>query len=271
MATSKQEKEEFKAKYVKYKEKLAELEKEEKMIISLGKKEKEIYEYTKIRECVIKIQKASINCDIAILSQIIQNIRGDNYISDARKEIYSIITDFLNLNKIDHYSSFTDNQEFLQKISKTNPTQRFNLMKGLNLILNKIYELELQGKYRWSLPEIYQKFGLLIFSFLDFKLLEKTKNPDMEYYDSLHNHVELLIEILQKASQEFRSKYELASKDLESLQNIRKNQELLKRIYNFLGNKQEEDKITLALEATKSKIESILEKDKKEKETKKSN
>ncbi len=269
MAIMKKEKEEFKTKYNKYKEKLQELEKEAKIIVSVGKKEKEILEYAKIKECIIKIQKASINCNIAILSQVIQNIRGDAYISDARKEIYSIISDFLNLAKIDHQSSFTDNQEFLQKISKTNPIQRYHLMKALNLIINKIYELELPGKYRWSLPELYQKFALLIFIFLDFKLLEKTKNPDMEFYEALHNHLDLLIEILQKASQEYRSKYELASKDLESLQNVKKNQELLKRIYNFIGNKQEENKISLALESTKEKIDAILEKEKKEKGTKK--
>ncbi|MFN3604138.1 MAG: hypothetical protein ACK4UJ_05480 [Leptonema sp. (in: bacteria)] len=264
MSIIKKEKEEFKKKLTKYKEKLQELEKEEKIISALGKKEKDIQEYVKIKECILKIQKASINCDIAVLSQMLQNIRGDAFIADARKEVYGIITDFLKISKIDHYSTLTDNQEFLQKISEMNPTQRYNLMKALHLILNKIYDLELQGKYRWSLPEIYQKFALLIFSFLDFKLLEKTKNPDMEYYDSLHNHLDLLIEILQKAAQEYRSKYELASKDLESLQNVKKNQELLKRIYNFTGDKQEEAKITLALDATKAKIDSILEKEKKE-------
>lgn len=269
MSTKKLEKEEFKAKFNKYKDKLQELAKEEKIILSVAKKEKDIQEYAKIKECIIKIQKASINCNIAVLSHVIQNIRGDAYISDARKEIYSIISDFLNLTKVDHYFSFTDNQEFLQKISKMNPAQRFHLMKALNLIINRIYELELSGKYRWSLPELYQKFALLLFLFLDFKLLEQTKNPDMEYYDALHNHLDLLLEILQKASQEYRSKYELASKDLESLQNIKKNQELLKRIYNFMGDKQEENRISLALESTKTKIDAILEKEKKDKGTQK--
>jgi hypothetical protein len=73
-----------------------------------------------------------------------------------------------------------------------------------------------------------------------------------------------LIEVLQKAAQEYRSKYELASKDLDTLQNTKKILELLKRIYNFTGDKNEEQKISFALESTQEKIESMLSKDKKQ-------
>jgi hypothetical protein len=40
--------------------------------------------------------------------------------------------------------------------------------------------------------------------------------------------------------------------------------ELLKRIYNFTGDKNEEQKISFALESTQEKIESMLSKDKKQ-------
>ncbi|GIX40308.1 MAG: hypothetical protein KatS3mg129_0041 [Leptospiraceae bacterium] len=261
---TKQEKEEFKEKSAKYKEKIQEIDKEKKMLLSIIKKNPEIAPYAKIRSTIFSIQKASICTDLAILSQIIQNIRGDNYLNDARKEIYGILTDFLSMYDIDFYSSLTDNQEFLEKISEMKPDHRYNFLKALYEITNRIYELELQGKYRWSFPEIYQKLALIVFLFLDFKLLEKTKNPDMPYYDALHKHLELLIEILQKAAQEYRSKYELASKDLDTLQNLKKILELLKRIYNFSGDQNEEQKISFALESTKEKIESLLSKEKKE-------
>jgi hypothetical protein len=86
----------------------------------------------------------------------------------------------------------------------------------------------------------------------------------MPHYEALQKHISLLIEVLQKAAQEYRSKYELASKDLDTLQNTKKILELLKRIYNFTGDKNEEQKISFALESTQEKIESMLSKDKKQ-------
>ncbi len=262
--TTKKDKEEFKVKSTKYKDKINELEKEKKMLHSLIKKNPDLEYYIKVKMAIFGIQIVSININLAILSQVIQNIRGDNYINDARKEIYTIIMDFLGKSNIDFYSTFTDNAEFLEKIPEMDPTKRYHFVKALYNITNKVYELEYQGKYRWSFPEIYQKLSLLTFMFLDFKLLEKTKNPDMQFYDSLHNHLNLLIEILQKSAQEYRSKYELAGKDLDSLYNLQKILELTKRIYNFMGDKNEENRISLAIESTKEKIESILSKDKKQ-------
>lgn len=262
--SSKKDKEEFKMKSSKYKDKIVELEKEKKMLQSLIKKNPDLEYYIKIKISIIGIQIASININLSILSQLIQNIRGDNYINDARKEIYTILMDFLGKSNIDFYSTFTDNSEFLEKISEMDPVKRYHFLKALYNIINKIYELEYQGKYRWSFPEIYQKLSLLTFMFFDFKLFEKTKNPDMPYYDSLQEHINLLIEILQKSAQEYRSKYELAGKDLDSLYNLQKILELLKRIFNFTGDKNEEKRIGLAIESTKEKIESILSKDKKQ-------
>jgi|GEM_PF-7056718 hypothetical protein len=261
---TKQEKEEFKNKAAKYKEKIQELEKEKKMFLTLIKKNPEIAPYAKIKSAVLGIQKASINTDLAVLSQVIQNIRGDEYINDARKEIYAILADLRSLHEIDFYSGLTDNQSLLEKIPEFKPEHRYNFLKALYEIINRVYELELQGKYRWSFPEIYQKLALIIFLLLDFKLLEKTKNPDMPHYEALQKHISLLIEVLQKAAQEYRSKYELASKDLDTLQNTKKILELLKRIYNFTGDKNEEQKISFALESTQEKIESMLSKDKKQ-------
>jgi hypothetical protein len=86
----------------------------------------------------------------------------------------------------------------------------------------------------------------------------------MPHYEALQKHISLLIEVLQKAAQEYRSKYELVSKDLDTLQNTKKILELLKRIYNFTGDKNEEQKISFALESTQEKIESMLSKDKKQ-------
>jgi len=261
---TKKDKEEFKEKSTKYKDKIHEIEQEKKVLLAKIKKNPEVAIYAKIKLAILTIQKVSILTNMAILSQVIQNIRGDNFLNDARKEIYGVLTDFLSLQEIDFYSSLTDNQPFLEKVSEMNPDKRYNFLKGLYEIINRIYELEQQSKYRWSFPEIYQKLSLVIFLFLDFKLLEKTKNTDMPYYDSLHKHIELLIEVLQKSAQEYRSKYELVSKDLDSLQNLKKVLELLKRVYNFIGDQNEEQKITFALESTKEKIETLLSKDKKQ-------
>ncbi len=261
---SKQDKDEFQEKSKKYKEKIKELESEKKMIQSLKKKNPDLEIYYQIKIGMLGIQIASVNTNLAILSSLLLNNRGDNFINDARKEIFGIFTNFLNYSNIDFYSTLTDNQEFINKISELDPEKRYVFLKGLYEITNRIYELELQGKYRWSFPEIYQKLALVMFLFLDFKLLEKTKNPDTPYYDSLNNHLELLIEVLQKSAQEYRSKYELASKDVDSLQNIQKILELLKKIYIFKGNKEETERVNLQIEATKEKIESILHKDKKQ-------
>ncbi len=257
----------FKEKEKKYKDKLSDIEKDIKMIKSTLKKNPEYELYGKIKVAVLTIQKSAVNSELSILSQALLNIRGDSYLNEARKEIYSLLVDFLTLSKIDFFSTLTDNQEFLSKISAMDPKEKLVFVKGCWEMINRLYELELQGKYRWSFPDIFQKLSLVIFSFLDFKLLEKTKNSDMPYYDELHEHLELLVDCLDKSAQEFRNKFELATKDVESLQNMQKILEMLKKIYNFSGNQQGEVKTANLIESTKEKIESILNKDKDNKQT----
>ena len=54
---TKQEKEEFKNKAAKYKEKIQELEKEKKMLLTLIKKNPEIAPYAKIKSAVLGFRK----------------------------------------------------------------------------------------------------------------------------------------------------------------------------------------------------------------------
>lgn len=247
-----------------YKQRLDDLSKEHSMLNSVLKQDAALVPYVKIRQAMLSLQKSTLYIRLDAFSQKIQNLRSDTNISTARKEVSNALTDLVKLTGATPDMTLTENQEVLDRFVLLDPKKRLNLIDGFRRVLDMAKEAEGTGKYRWYFAELYMNLSLLAFVFMDFKLFERTKNPGEPGYAESRDHLDLLIDTASTAAREYRQKYEMAGKDVGDLQKAIKLLEMLKMIYSFAGNPEEQSKNELNLTSMKATVENILSKKKKQ-------
>ena len=262
MAITKEQRQAFTRVTEPYKHHLDDLTKEYSMVAGMAKQDVALAGYARIRQAMISLQKATLYIRLDTFSQKIQNLRTDTNISNARKEVSNALADLIKLTGAVNDMTLTENQEVLEQFSLLTPAKRVNLIEGFRRVLDMTREAEGTGKYRWYFAELYGNLALLAFVFMDFKLYERTKNPDQPGYDESRDHLDLLIDISNSAAREHRQKYEMAGKDVGDLQKAIKLLEMLKMIYSIAGNPEEQNRNELNLTSMRATVEDILKKQK---------
>ncbi len=265
MAITREQRQNFTRISEPYKQQLDDLSREHSMLNGVLKQDVAMAPYVKIRQAMLSLQKSTLYIRLDAFSQKIQNLRSDTNISTARKEVSNALADLVKLTGAVSDMTLTENQEVLDQFVLLDPKKRLNLIDGFRRVLDMTKEAEGTGKYRWYFAELYMNLSLLAFVFMDFKLFERTKNPGEPGYAESRDHLDLLIDTANTAAREYRQKYEMAGKDVADLQKAIKLLEMLKMIYSFAGNPEEQSKNELNLTSMKATVEDILKKKKQEK------
>ncbi len=259
MAVTKEQKNLYNEKIKSYKSGLEDIKKEISMVKSVGKKNAKVDPYAQIRLGILSMQTANTLVLMSRLSQKIQNLKNDGYLNDARKEISSKLNDLLKLVGDDIDISVTDSKDRLKLIEKMTVQQRMTLLLGFKEAMENVKEsLGENAKWRWSFPDMHFKLALLAKNMFDFKEHGASKDPNDEQYRPRQEMLKFIIEESQFAAQEFRSKFELSTKDVSDLENVRRIFEMLKKVYMITGNRTELDKLNISNESIKEKIDLMM-------------
>ncbi len=266
MAVTKEQKKVFADKIRHYKTALEDLKKEATTIKSVGRGNADLDPYVQVRMAILGLQRASTMVLMSRLSMEIQGLKNDAYLNDARKEISNILNDLIKSIGDDLDAGLTENKENLERISLLTPRQRLRLLEGFRRVTNDVKEtLGANNKWRWSFPDLHYKTAQLAKSIFDFKEYGGAKDPSEEFYRDREEYVNLMIDELQLAAQEYRSKYELSTKEVSDLQIIQRIFETLIMVYGVTGNQGEIPRAKTSLDAINEKIESIMAEKKKKK------
>lgn len=266
MAVSKEQKAAYKDREKPYKACIEDLAKEASVVKSSMKKNPKLAPYGQLHLAVTAIQMANTQVQMSKLSMAIQNLKNDTFLNDARKEISNSLNDLLKLTGSDLDTTLTENKEKLKIVELWTPKQRVNLLKAFRTALDTTSEaLGANNKWRWSFPELHFKLTSLAYNSLDFKEYEKSKDTTETYHRDRRDHMKFLLDQAQYAAQEYRSKFELSTKDASDLSPIVKLFEMLKKVYGFLGQRDDVEKTSVQLDSTREKIESLLGKKEKKK------
>lgn len=251
-----------------YKSKLEELKKKSSSLKVAARKNSRMEPYFVVQEAVISVQMANILVQMSSISQAIVSFKNDSLLNDARKEIGSAINNLLKL--VGEYvdGSLTDNEENLKRISRTTPLHRLNLLVGIKEALDSIQEgMGVNSKWRWYFPDLYYKLAITAKNMVDFKEFDRIRrDPQAEFNREYQELVRFVIQESHDAAQLYRSKYELSTNEVSDLQIIQRIFEMMKRIYQFTGNKTEMEKVKTSLDAITEKVNiKMAEKEKKKK------
>lgn len=263
MAITREQRQTFNRLSEPYKQQLDDLAREHSMLNGVLKQDADVAPYVKVRQAMLSLQKATLYLRLDSFSQKVQNLRSDTNINTARKEVSNAMADLIKLTGAAADMTLTENQDVLAKFALLDPKKRLHLIEGFRRVLDMTKEAEGTGKYRWYFAELYMNLSLLAFVFMDFKLFERTKNPDDPGYAESREHLHLLIDTANTAAREYRQKYEMAGNDVADLQKAIKLLEMLKMIYSFAGNAEEQSKNELNLTSMKATVEDLMNKKKK--------
>jgi len=241
-----------------YKSTLDDLKKEISTVRGAGKKRPDLEPYFLVKCAILGIQAANTMVAMSQLSMEIQNLKQDGVLNDARKEISSRISDLTRIVGEDIDGSLTENREGLLKLSAMTPPQKLHLEKAFSESIGEIKETMGNSKWRWYFPDLHYKLVVLTRNLFDFKEFDRIKDPNHEYYRVYQENLRFLIDETRTAAQEYRSKYELSTKEVSDLLFIRRLFEMEKMIHILTGQRDELEKCSTALDSINEKIESIM-------------
>jgi len=258
MAATKEQKKLFGQKILPYKDRIEELDSELKKLDAMARKNTGIRDYIEIKKASVVVQKCNVLVAMARLSSEIQNLKNDTHLNDARKLLSNSVNA---LNKIvgEHIdTSLTESSEGALKLNKLTPDIKFRLFSAIkNTAVEISDELGQNHKWRWSFPDLHYKITIFGRNLFDFKEFDRIKDPNETFYRIRQEYLQMIVDEAHFTAQEFRSRFELSTKDVSDLFAIRRVLECMKQIFVLTGNQTELQKTQTAIDANEEKIESL--------------
>jgi hypothetical protein len=196
------------------------------------------------REPEIRIQNANlylnmitIYCGMNEISVYLLNVKNTAFLDKARQLIYEaimsiekIVTNFLDV-------PFSDYAEQLNKIEYLTDEDRMNLVKKFGYCIDLVQEnLGENTKWRWSFVEIEGRLAVITKNIFDLRRFQKLDDPREKGFQQRRAHLSIIQRLLHDASQNYREKFELSTKDIEDLKKAIDFQRALLRIAQLLGD-----------------------------------
>ncbi|PIE97990.1 MAG: hypothetical protein CR988_05040 [Treponema sp.] len=185
--------------------------------------------------------------------------KNEDSLNEARKALYKaiiqleeIVTDYVDV-------PFSDYAEQVSHIKNLTPKQRFYLMRKLGLAINLVTNAYGENtKWKWSFVELLARYATISKNILDLKdVTENGLNPQSPDYEVAILHLRLTKKLLQKAADQYREKYELAtssgtSEDFRRAINYLK---ALRRLHLILNERNEAEEVKRKAEIWHDKME----------------
>jgi hypothetical protein len=270
MAVSKEQKNEFDRNLTEFKNYIEELKKETNLIKAQMKKSKELEPYYQIALVLSSIRLMNTCVQINKLSSNIMNLKSELYLNIARKEVYSVLSSMEKVFGKDYENGLDENRDLLNQITEFNPKQRLNFLKAFRQVIYDIieaYEAGAGSKWKWSFPDIHFQLAVLSKNMMDFRVLDSDNDLDNPFYYVRREHYDLIIELSNKAAQEFRAKFEFSTKDVGDLRKSVATLEMIRQIYQLTGRVEDLARTKNIIESQNAKIIS-MEEDKTKKKKK---
>lgn len=268
MAITREQKKIYNEKIKPYKGRLDELKKKISTTKTAARKKPSLDAYFRVHSAAVGVQVANLLVMMANLSQKIQSLKNDGFLNDARKELSNLLSDLLKIVGEDIEGTLTENREKLAQLSHLTPRETLQLLKAIKESIDGVKDaMGANSKWRWYFPDLYYKLAVLSRNLFDFRAFEKSKNPSEEYFRERHEHLRFVVQESHNAAQEYRSRYELSTREVSDLEMIRRLFEMMKKIYVFTGNRDEVQKITTSMDAINEKIELLMAEKQKKKKT----
>lgn len=200
------------------------------------------------------------------LSMSMLGVKNESYLNEARKCLYKCIIYLEETvsNYIDvPYSQYED---YLVSIQNVDDIERYNLIRKLGYSIQSVEDsFGSNSKWKWSFVELLGRYATVSKNLLDLKMMIKKLDPREQGYVERNNWLELVKQMLQKAADKYREKYELSTQRIDDMKLAINYLGALKRLYITLNEKQNLEIIKKKIDVWNTKMEADMKKREEEK------
>jgi hypothetical protein len=226
--------------------------------------------YKRVVAANLYLDSVNLYCKMNDYSLQIKEVKSDLYLTNARKNVYqaiklleSIVTGHVDL-------GLTENADKLAALSELTPPRLLHLFKKIefSIALVEMEEGE-NSKVKWNFVEMYGNLAVVMKNFINFKVYAVAMNdPRQPYYQQIRELIQYCKEILDKAAQKYRTKYELSTpQDSIDMNKAIGLMEALMKVHNILGENEQMLEVKKTVEKWREKLELDLKR--REEEAKK--
>lgn len=190
------------------------------------------------------------------LSVTLLGVKNEAFLNDGRKACYKsiIYLEEAVTNYVD--VPYSDYEEALQKINKISDEKRYEILRKLGLSIQAVVDgFGENSKWKWSFVELEARFATVAKNCLDLKKYMSKNDPRTEGYETRVAHMRLVIDLLQKAADRYRQKYELSTSRLDDFKLAISYLGALRRLNQILGKPNEVEDLKKRIDIWTTKME----------------
>ena len=184
-------------------------------------------------------------------------VKNEAFLNDARKGCYKtliqleeVLSNFIDV-------PYSEYEGRLEEISAFSDDSRFALLRKLGYSIQAVIEgFGDNTKWKWSFVELEGRYATVAKNFLNLKTFMAGMDPRVEGYQTRMAHLRLVKELLQKAADGYRQKYELSTRRIDDFKLALSYLSALRRIHSLLAEPEEAESLKKKIEIWKSKMES---------------
>jgi len=214
------------------------------------------------------IDLVSIYCAMTDLSKNLLGYKNESFLDTGRKSLYKalillegIVTGVIDL-------PLNENYELLQSFESFSDADRLKLMKKIGYTISLLEDRYGENsKWKWSFVELEGRYTVVAKNLFNFRRYQEKNDPNVEGFDDRYDYMFLIKELLERASNRYREKYELTNHSPEDMKKALDFLRALKRIHILFNEKNEVQNVTKRIELWSQKLEVDLKA--KEKQMKK--
>ena len=193
------------------------------------------------------------------LSRALLGVKNEGFLNEARKRLYKtlmymeeIVTRFID-------APFSDYEEGVQSIDSLGDRTKLNFLRKLGFAIESVQSSYGDNtKWKWSFAGLDGRYAGVAKNMLNLKTYMAKLDPSEDGYSERLRHLELVKDLLQRAADRYREKYELSTLRIDDMRQAIAYLAALKRIYALLGEAEDADEVGRKADVWSAKMEADL-------------
>lgn len=224
-----------------YKNKIDDIKKAINLLKIEITKDKEKEPLSRFKIANMSLNLITLHCSLNEISINLLKVKNSGFLEKAREQVYEVLINMEKIVTTALNSPFSEYEEALEKLSTISDKQKLYFIKKLGYCIDLVKEnFGENTKWKWSFVEIDGRFAIVAKNLLDLKRYQKLDEPSTEDYEVRREHFRIVQNLLNLASQGYREKFELSTKNSDDLSKAIEFQRALLRLNQITG---EDDKI----------------------------
>jgi hypothetical protein len=220
-----------------YKNKIEELGKEVKKLNLEFVRDSRLEPGNRFKIAGLILNSVSMYCVMNEISVFLMQVKNTAFLEKARQQLYESI---INIEKVVSTlcdAPYSEYSERTAKLAEISDKAKLGYIKKLGYCIDLVKtNFGENTKWKWSFVEIGARFSVISKNMLDLKRFQKLDDPRQEGFQERRRHLFFMQKLLQEASDGYREKFELSTKDIEDLKKAIDFQKALMRLAQLTGD-----------------------------------